>query len=91
MNMSVAFPSYAYAEAAMNSIAVDPAFTETKTRKTTIKREMTLRNLDVTNSMTYLDVQFSSIEEEVSSLRTCVSSFTQNLTLVCDTMKHFGN
>ena len=43
MNMSVAFPSYAYAEVAMNAIAVDPPFSDSKTKKTSIKREMNLR------------------------------------------------
>lgn len=37
-----------------------------------------------------LEVLFSSNEEEIVNLRTSVSSFITNLTLVCETLKEFG-
>ena len=73
----------------MNSIAVDPAFTDTKNKKTSIVRNMALRQSE--SSITYLDVEFHCNEGEVGSMRTCVSSFVANLSLVCETMKEFGN
>lgn len=73
----------------MNSIEVDPPFTDTKTKKTTITRDMKVRLAE--GGLAYLDVEFASDEEEVNSLRTCISSFVANLTLVCDTMREFGN
>ena len=42
-------------------------------------------------AVTYLDVEFQCNEEEANSLRTCVSSFVANMSLVCDTMREFGN
>jgi hypothetical protein len=91
--MSIPFPSAKYAQAALNSIAVDPAFTDTKTKKTSIKREMHVRNHleGESSSLAYLDVKFNCNEDEVGSMRTCVSSFVANLSLVCETMKEFGN
>ena len=72
----------------MNSIAVDPPFSETKTKKTTIQREMKVRK---DNEIAYLDVLFTSSDEEAGSLRTAITSFVTNLTLVCETMRAFGN
>jgi hypothetical protein len=87
-NLSVPFPSEAYANAAKNSIEVDPPFTDTKTKKTSIVREMNLRSL---GNFVFLDVTFRCNEDEVGSMRTCVSSFVANMSLVCETMKEFGN
>ncbi len=42
-DINLAFPSTKYAEAAMNSIGVDPAFSDTKTKKTSIVRDMKVR------------------------------------------------
>ena len=53
----------------MNSIAVDPPFTDTKTRKTTIKREMNLRRVD-DSTLTYLDVVFTCNDDEVNNFIT---------------------
>ena len=86
---SIAFPSQKYAEAAMNSIGVDPAFSDTKSKKTSITRDMAIRQTE--NGVVYLDIIFSANEEEVNSLRTCISSFVANLSLICETMKEFGN
>jgi hypothetical protein len=72
----------------MNSIGVDPAYSDTKNKKTTITRTMKVR---VSDDIAYLDVEFTSDEEEVNSMRTCISSFVANLSLVCETMQAFGN
>lgn len=88
-NASIAFPCEKYAHAALNSLAVDPPFTDSKTKKTTITREMKVRQID--GGIAYLDVEFESDEDEVNSLRTCISSFVANASLICETMKEFGN
>lgn len=72
----------------MNSIAVDPPFTDTKTKKTSIKRDMKTRQ-EATGI--YIDVVFTCNEEEVASMRTCITSFVTNMSLVCETLKEFGN
>jgi len=41
--MSIPFPSLEYAKVAIGSIEVDPPFTDSKSKKTTISREMTIR------------------------------------------------
>ncbi len=51
------FPSVKYAQAALNTIAVDPAFTDTKTKKTTITRNMSVRNISE-GDIAYLDIVF---------------------------------
>ncbi len=43
------------------------------------------------NGIAYLDVEFTSNEDEVGSLRTCITSFVMNMSLVCETIKEFGN
>ena len=88
--MSIAFPSYDYAQAAKNSIEVDPPFSDTKTKKSTIKREMTLRSIEGC-TITAIDVVFTCSEDELNSMRTCISSFVANMSLVSETMKEFGN
>ncbi len=85
------FPSMQYAEAAKNSIEVDPPFSETKTKKTSIQRIIDLEKVEGSDLMCRMVITFSSKEEEVSSLRTCVSAFVNNLTLICETMEVFGN
>lgn len=84
----MAFPSTKYAEAAMNSIGVDPAFSDTKTKKTTITRDM---NITESNGVAYLEMKFACNEDEVNSIRTCISSTVSNMGLICETMKEFGN
>lgn len=88
--MRLNFPTRSYAEAAMNTIQVDPPFSETKTKKASINREMRVVDDDSTGLST-LEVQFSCDESEVGFLRTAVSSFITNMSLVCNTMKEFGN
>ena len=89
----IPFPSVHYAETAMRAIGVDPPFMDSKTRKTTIKREMWVEDLD--DGVAYLNIILSCIAEandgkEVNSLRTCQNSMMNNLNLVCQTMKEFG-
>ena len=72
----------------MRSIEVDPAFTDTKTKKTSIVRDMRVRE---TTKIVFLDVIFRCNEDEVGSMRTCVTSFVANMRLVCETIKEFGN
>lgn len=73
----------------MNSIGVDPAFSDTKTKKTTIVRDMKI--IETMNGVANLEVKFSCNEDEVNSMRTCISSFVSNMSLICDTIKEFGN
>jgi len=90
-DITLAFPSTKYAEAAMNSIGVDPAFSDTKTKKTSIVRDMKVIQGDDASGIVHLDVKFSCNEDEVNSMRTCISSFVNNMSLICETMKEFGN
>ena len=73
----------------MRSIGVDPAFTDTKTKKSSIEREMFIEVLD--NGMAYLTVKFFCAPTEIISMRTCASSFYTNMILVCSTIQEFGN
>ena len=73
----------------MRAIGVDPAFADTKTKKTSIQREMHVEVLD--NGMAYLSIKFTCAATDVNSMRTCASSFYTNLTLVCETIHQFGN
>ena len=86
--LRIPFPNELFAESAMKAIGVDPPFTETKTRKSTIRREMTLEILD--DGITYLNIELSCEKDEIVSLRTCASSMINNLGLVCQTIKAFG-
>jgi hypothetical protein len=82
--VQVPFPNEKYGEAAIRAIGVDPAFSDTKNKKSTIKREMTLETLE--DGTTYLNVHFTCDRADAQSMRTCASSFYTNLILVCDTM-----
>ena len=73
----------------MNSIGVDVPYLETQTKKTSIKRKMNVTEGD--NGLAVLEVVLHCNENEVSSLRTCASSFITNLSLICATMKELGN
>jgi hypothetical protein len=83
------FPCLPYAEAALNSLQVDPPFQDTKTKKSSILRSMNIKSLE--GEWVNLEIEFSSNEEEASSLRTCISSFVTNMTMICETMRVFGN
>ena len=77
----------------MRTIGVDPPFMDSKTRKTTIRREMWIEVLD--DGVSYLNIILSCIPtanegKEMSSLRTCQNSMMVNLTLVAQTIKEFG-
>ena len=77
----------------MQTIGVDPAFLDSKTRKTTVRREMWVEVLE--DGVAYLNIVLSCVPtandgKEVSSLRTCQNSMMVNLKLVCETMKEFG-
>ena len=82
-DLRIPFPSEHFAECAMKSIGVDPPFTDTKTRKTTIKREMSLHVLE--DGKTYLNIVLScdNTPGEINCLRTSASSLCTNLTLIC--------
>jgi len=80
----------------MNSIGVDPAFSDTKTKKTSIQREMKVESsssssTQATSGPANLEVKFTCNEDEVNSMRTCITSFVSNMSLICDTIKEFGN
>jgi hypothetical protein len=51
---------------------------------------MNLRRIE-DSTLTHLDLTFSCNDDEVNNLRTCVSSFVANMSLICETMKEFGN
>ena len=73
----------------MKAIGVEAPYMDTKSKKTTITREMHVEVLD--NGTAYLNVKFQCSGNEVQQLRTCASSFYTNLTLVCQTIQQFGN
>ena len=68
----------------MRTIGVEPAFSDSKTRKTSIERSMHIDVLD--NGMAYLTIKFTCNPDEINSMRTCASSFYTNMILVCQTM-----
>ena len=76
----------------MKSLGVDPPFMDTKNRKTTIKREMYTELMQ--DGITYLNIILSCDTNvdplEINSLRTCASSMLVNLSLICETIKEFG-
>jgi predicted ATP-dependent Lon-type protease len=76
----VPFPSEHYAETAMRAIGVDPAFTDSKTKKHYITRQM---HIDVLEDAAYLTIKFTAPESSANALRTCMSSFLSNVQLVC--------
>ena len=65
----------------MRTVGVEPAFSDTKTKKSSIERDMHIDVLD--NGTAYLTVKFSCLDSDLNSMRTCASSFYTNLTLVC--------
>jgi hypothetical protein len=65
----------------MRAIGVDPAFSDSKTKKTQIVREMYVELLE--DGTAYLTIQFSCPETDANQMRTCASSFFSNLQLVC--------
>ena len=73
----------------MKTIGVDPAFSDTKNKKTTITRNMFTETLE--DGTCYLNVEFQCDRAEAQSLRTCASAFYTNLMLICETMAMFGN
>ena len=77
----------------MEAIGVDHPYQDTKTRKTSIERDLFVEVLD--DGTAYLNVVLSCDETanegiEVTCLRTAASSMIQNLKLVCQTIKEFG-
>lgn len=73
----------------MRTIGVEPPFSDSKTRKSSIEREMHVDVLDT--GMAYLTIKFTCAKADVNQMRTCASSFYTNLSLVCQTMHEFGN
>lgn len=87
-HLRVPFPSELAAESAMKALGVDKAFQDSKTRKTTIKRDLSVEVLE--DGVAYLNIVLScdpDMPNEIQSLRTCASSTITNLTLVCQTIK----
>lgn len=39
----------------------------------------------------YVDILFTSEEDEAASLRTAITSFVTNMSLIASTLKEFGN
>lgn len=65
----------------MRTIGVEPPFSDTKNKKSSIEREMYIEVLD--NGTAYLNIKFTCNPADVNSMRTCASSFYSNLILVC--------
>jgi hypothetical protein len=84
----VPFPTAHYAEVAMETIGVDPAFSDSKTKKCRISRHQEVLTLDDGSAL--LVVRLSCPREDAGMLRTCASAFFQNLELICRTMSQFG-
>ena len=87
--IQIPFACEKYAETAMRSIGVEPAFSDSKNKKTSITRQMEVQVLE--DGIAYLIVNFYCDNEQINSMRTCASSFFTNMMLVCETMAHFGN
>lgn len=68
---------------------MEPAFSDSKNKRTSIRRKMEVQVLE--DGISYLIVDFECNNEEVNSMRTCASSFLTNIMLVCETMAQFGN
>ena len=60
--MQIPFPSEHYAETCMRTIGVDPAFSDSKTKKSLIRREMMVEVLD--DGVAYLTISFKCPESE---------------------------
>ena len=69
--IQVPFPSERYAEIAMRTIGVEPAFSDSKTRKTSIERAMHIDVLE--NNMAYSERFFPSCPEVQSLEETLVA------------------
>ena len=92
--LKLPFPSLHHAETVMRTIGVDPAFTDTATRKTTIQRQMWIEEFE-NEKVVYLNVLLScdpaaNDGTEVGSLRTAISSLTTNVKLAVETLKAFA-
>mmetsp|Transcript_114414 Transcript_114414/g.158868 ORF Transcript_114414/g.158868 Transcript_114414/m.158868 type:complete len:84 (-) Transcript_114414:62-313(-) len=77
----IAFASEKYAEAAMRTLGVDPCFSDTKTKKSPIRREMSVEVLS--DGVAYLCVNFTCHKNELNTMRTCASAFFTNIKLIC--------
>ena len=73
----------------MRAIGVEPAFSDSKNKRTSITRQMEVCVLE--DGVAYLVVNFTCDNQEINSMRTCASAFFTNMMLVCDTMAEFGN
>lgn len=68
----------------MRAIGVEPAFSESKNRKSSITRTMEVQVLE--DGIAYLVVKFECSNSDINSMRTCASAFFTNAMLVCETM-----
>jgi hypothetical protein len=73
----------------MRTIGVDPAFSDSKTKKSSITRDMFIEELE--DGTAYLSIKFTCNAGETNMMRTCASSFFTNMMLSCQTMSEFGN
>jgi hypothetical protein len=72
----------------MRTVGVEPAFSDSKNKRTSITRTMEIQVLE--DGIAYLVVDFKCSNEDINSMRTCASSFFTNMILVCETMAEFG-
>jgi hypothetical protein len=72
----------------MRAIGVEPAFSDSKNKKTSITRSMEVSVLE--DGIAYLTVNFECNAADANQMRTCASSFYTNMMLVCETMAAFG-
>lgn len=86
--VQIPFASEKYAETAMRTIGVEPAFTDGKNKKTSITRTMEIQVLE--DGIAYLQVNFECNAADANQMRTCASSFYTNMMLVCETLAAFG-
>ena len=77
----------------MEALGVDPPFYGTKTKKSTIDRDLYIEALD--DGIAYLNVIMTCDEKandgtELYILRTATSACISNLKLICETICDFG-
>ena len=88
-HVRIPFPNELYAESAMRALAPDAPFTDSKTRKSSIRRKMHVEVLN--DGVAYLNVVLTCNEKlDMQNLRTAASSMLGNLKLISETIKEFG-
>ena len=77
----------------MKALGVDAPFQSTRNKQTTIQRNMSIYVLD--NKQAILEIilecdRDANNGDEIISLRTAATSTINNLSLICETLAHFG-